>query len=112
MRHDDARADVVAQSHRAHEMRPVNAELLPSRQRRGHHGDARMRARRGMRIVRFVGMRQHPIGERRLDRAAQDVGADHRRDFFAAVAFAANLIAARPGGSSEPEIMAANVSRM
>ena len=85
--HHDARPDIVAEDHCAQELRSVNAELLRSRQRRGDHGDAGMRERRGVCVVGFVGMSQHAIDERRFDRAAKNVGADDRGDFFATVAF-------------------------
>ena len=51
---------------------PVDAELLAERQRRRHDRAARMRVRRAVRVVGLVGMRQHAVGERRLDRAAHN----------------------------------------
>ena len=84
-RHGNARADVIAESDGAQKLRPADAESFSRRQRRGHHGAARMRQRRRVRIVGFVGLREHAIGERGFDRPAEDIRADHRGDFFAAV---------------------------
>ncbi len=67
--HDDARADVVTKRHRAQEARPVDAELLAGRERRGHDGAARMRARGIVRIVGLVRMRHDAVGERGVARS-------------------------------------------
>ena len=104
-------AHVVAQSDRAQELCAANSKLLASRQRSGNGGDTGMRARRAMRIVGFVGMRQHAIRQCGLDWTAHDLCGDYGRDFLAAVS-AGELDGGTPGGKSEPEIMAANVSRM
>ena len=67
---------------------PLNAALLADRERRRrHHGAARMRQRRGMGIVGLVGMRQHTVRKRRLDRTREQAAADHRRDARAAISF-------------------------
>ena len=110
-RHRDARADVIAQRDGAQEAVPVDAELLAGGQRRGHHGAAGVRLRGRVGVVRFIGMGQHPVGQRRFDRAANHVRAGDGGDFLPVCA-RANWSAMRPGGRSAPEIMAANVSRI
>jgi hypothetical protein len=74
--HGHARTDVVAERHRAQQPCAVDAALLADRERRRYHGAARMRQRRGMGIVGLVGMRQHAVSERRLDRTREQVAAD------------------------------------
>jgi hypothetical protein len=84
--HGDAWPDVVAERYRAQEMRPVDAERFADGERRRHHGAAGMGQREGVRVVGLVGVRQHAVGERRLDRTAQHIGAHHGRDALAAIA--------------------------
>ncbi len=79
------RADVVAERNRTEKARAVDAKLFAHGQRRGHHGRAGMRLRRRMSVVGFVGMRQHAVAQRRLDRSAHDIRSDHRRDLLALV---------------------------
>src|SRR5260370_4804724 len=84
-RHREARSNVVAQRHGTQKVCPADAKSLPSRKRSRHYRASWMRLRRGVRIVRFVGMSQHTIRQRRLDRAAHDFRRDYGRDLFATV---------------------------
>ena len=84
--HRHARADVVAERDRAQEVHARRAELLAERERGRHRRAARMRARRAVRVVGLVGVRQHPVRERRLDRAAHKIGSGDRRHGLPAVA--------------------------
>ena len=72
--HRDARADVVAERDRAQEVRPVDAESLAERQRGGDHRAAGVRARWAVGVVGLVGVREHAVGERGLDRPAERRG--------------------------------------
>ena len=83
--HGDARADVVAERHGAQEVRAVDAELFAGRESGRHDGRTGMRLRGRMRIVGFIGMRQHPIGEGGFDGAAHCGGRSYRRHFVAGV---------------------------
>ena len=107
-----ARADIVAQRHGAQKLPAADVEPFASRERSGNRSASRMRLRRRMRIVGLVGMRQHPVGERGLDRPAQDVRTGDGRDPVAFVG--AGEVDRETAGRqfSEPEIMAASVSRI
>src|SRR6267154_2319321 len=83
--HCDARSNVVAERHGVQEVCPADAEPLTSRKGGGHHSAPWMRLRRGVRIVRFVGMSQHPIRECRFDRAAYNFRGHDRGEFSATI---------------------------
>src|SRR5260370_1407015 len=85
-RHRETRSDVVAQRHGAQKVCPADAKSLSSRKRSRHYRASWMRLRRGVRIVRFVGMGQHTIRQRRLDRAAYDFRRDYGRAIFSPLA--------------------------
>ena len=70
-----------------------------------------MRLRRRMRVVGLVGMREHPVGQRGLDRPADDVRRGDGRDPLAAIR-ARELDRELAGRQLGPEIMAASVSRI
>ncbi len=108
-RHGNAGADVITQSDGAQKLRAADGETLSRRECGGHHGAARMRQRRRVRIVGFVGLSEHAIGERRFDGTAEEIRADHRGHFFAAVR-SRELNGGATGGRSEPETMEASVS--
>src|SRR2546426_12618659 len=81
----DARADVVAERDGAHEAGPINTELFAYGKCRRNDGAARMRLRERMGVVGFVGMSQHTVRQRRLNRPAQDVRCSNGRDLLAFV---------------------------
>ena len=64
-------------------MRSVDAELFACRQRGGNHRAARMRMRGRVRIVGFIGMRQHPVHHGGFDAAAERRCCRDRRHLFA-----------------------------
>jgi len=66
-RHDDARADVVTERHGPEQAGAIDAVDLADRERRRHRRAAGMRTRFIVRIVGFIGMRHHAIGERGID---------------------------------------------
>ena len=104
--HGDARPDVVTERHRAQEMPPVDAERFAHGERRRHHGAAGMGQRGRVRVVGLVGVRQHAVGERGLDRPAQHVGADHGGEALTAVAAGEFY-----GGAAGGEMRAGNHGR-
>ena len=69
-------ADVVAERHRAHEMRPVDAEELAHGERGRHDGAAGMRAAGAVIVVGLVGLGEGAVHDRRLERAGKHVGRD------------------------------------
>ena len=71
--HGQARPNVVAQRDGAQEALAVDVELLARRKSRWYDGSARMRFRRRMRIVGFVRMGQHGVGQRGFHRTADHV---------------------------------------
>ena len=111
-RHGDARSNVVAERHGAQKLRSVNAELFAGCKRGGHDGAAGMRSRRrraNRRSRRNARVSRSPSPPRSgrtecLSRRRSQLSRRHRSW--------RSWIAARPGGSSEPETMAAIVSRM
>ena len=52
--------------------RAVDAALFADRERGRHDGAAGMRLRRRVRVVGLVRMREHAVGERRLNGPADD----------------------------------------
>ena len=109
-RHREPRADVVAERDGAQEVRARDAELLAERERRGNDRRAGMRLRLAVRVVGLVGVREHAVDERGVGGLASERRARDRRRPRPPACVRANASAARPGGSSEPEIIAANVS--
>ena len=81
--HGDARSDVIAERDGAEEPCPVDAELFAGGECGGDDGASGMRLRWRMRVVGFVGMGQHAVGERGLDGAANDVGGGDGGHFLA-----------------------------
>ena len=71
-----SRSDVEAKRHRAHQPRPVDAELFSSAQGRRDSSGARIGARRRMDAVGFVGVSEHAIHQCRFNRSACLVGSD------------------------------------
>src|SRR4030081_2378948 len=69
--HRKACSDVVSESYCPEKMGAADSESFACRESRRDHGAARMRLRWSMRIIRFVGMSKHAVGERRLDRSAE-----------------------------------------
>ena len=67
--HGEARTDVVAKGHGAQKMRSANAKPLASRQSSRNDRTARMGLRRGVRIVGLVGVGEHAVSKRCLNRA-------------------------------------------
>ena len=105
-------ADVVAECHRAHEPGTVDAEAsrrprAPLESRRSQDATATADACRRSRR-----MREDAVGERRLHRTAADGRSGDRADLGFRHMPVANWIANLPGGRSEPEIIAASVSRI
>ena len=60
-------ADVVAEHDGLQQIGAGASRLLRHRQRRGHDAATQVAARRKMRIVRLVGVRRHPVCQRRVD---------------------------------------------
>ena len=67
-RHHDARTDVVAERHCAKQTGAIDAVNFSRCQSRRHHRAARMGAGFIVRVVGFIGMCHHAIGERGIDR--------------------------------------------
>ena len=103
-------AHVVAQRHRAQQLRAVGALALAHRQCRRHHAAARVRQRRCVRVIGLVGVRQHPIRQRGMFGGGDELAADHTTDCLVPPNVLMYEIAARPGGRREPETIAAIVS--
>ena len=80
----DAAADVVAERHRAQERSAVAPLALGHRKCRRHDRAAGMAQRRRVRIVGLVGVTEHAVGERSIDRGGHETAADDRRLFRAA----------------------------
>jgi hypothetical protein len=59
----DPRADIVAERDRGEKRRSVRAEVLARGERRRNDRAARVCDRRGVRIVGFVGVRGHAVGQ-------------------------------------------------
>ena len=74
-------ADVVAERDRAKERRAAGALAFRHGERRSDDPAARVRLRGRMRIVGLVGVAEHAVRERRIDRACHDAAA-HDRGFF------------------------------
>ena len=111
-RRGDARAHVVAKRHGAQKMGPADAELFACRERRGNGRATRMRMRGRVRIVGFIGMREHPVRHRGFQRTAHDVRGRDRRHVLALVRrggfqrdAAGRQIGARDHGSKSIEDM-------
>ena len=83
-RHREARGQVVAHRDRTQQGAAGHAVAFADRQRRRHDAAARVGERRRMRVVGLVGMGQHAIGQRRVDRRGDDRGADHAGFWLAA----------------------------
>src|ERR1700687_582459 len=83
--HGNTRANVIPESDRAHEVSSADCVLLAGGKGRWNNGDTRMRAGRAMRVVGFVGMREHAVRECGFDGAADDVGSDNRGDLLTAI---------------------------
>src|ERR1700738_773160 len=83
--HRETCPDVVSESYCPEKMSAADSESFACRESRRDHGAARMRLRRSMRIIRFVGMSKHAVGERRFDRSAEELCGNDGRDLFAAV---------------------------
>ncbi len=66
-RRHHARADVVAERYGAKEAHAIDAELLAGRQSCGNHCGARVRARGAVRVVGFVRVGEHAVGESGLE---------------------------------------------
>ena len=111
-RHREPRADVVAESDGAQEMLAADRALLAERERRGNDGGAGMRLRRAVRVVRLVRVREHAVDERGVHRAGEDCSSPTTVAAGRPACARASASAATPGGSSEPDTIAANVSRM
>ena len=106
-----AHPNVVAERHGAREVLPADAGFFTDRQRGRHDGAAGMRSSPGIVIVRFVGMSEFPVGDGRLDGSEENIRSHHRANIRAAIG-AGKFQGHASRGSSEPEIMAAKVSRM
>src|ERR1700726_1065289 len=70
--HRESRSNIVAERYRPQEVGTADAEALPGRKRRRNHGAPRMGLRWRMRIVGFVGVCEHAVGQRRFDGSAQE----------------------------------------
>ena len=81
-RHRDAGSHVVAERDGAQKSRAINVELFAGGEGRRDNRSARMGFRRRVRIVRFVRMSQHRIGEGGFDCAADYIGRGNSRDLF------------------------------
>ena len=82
-----AAADVVAKRNRAEKHRAVAPLPLGHGQGRGHDAAAGMSQRRRMRVVGFVGMGQHAVGQCGVPCSGSDIAADHAGFFDAAEGF-------------------------
>ena len=71
-------ADIVAERDRAKERRAARALAFRHGERRSDDPAARVRLRGRMRIVGLVGVAEHAVRERRIDRACHDAAADDR----------------------------------
>jgi hypothetical protein len=80
-----AHAEIVTERHGAQEMRAVNAECLRDGKCGRRDSAPRMRPTRAVVIVGLVGLSQCSVYDRGLDRAAERVGRDNRRDFPATI---------------------------
>src|SRR5260370_14599728 len=83
--HREAGPDIVAERHRAQEMRAIYTEPLPGREGSGHYRATGMRLRGGVRVVGLVGVSQHPVDEGCFNRAAQNIRGDNRGDFLTTI---------------------------
>ena len=110
-RHREASAHIVAKRHGANVVLAAHAQLFADCKRSRDDRRARMRLRRPVGVVGFIRMRKHAVDERRVDRSRYDVRSNDGGNGPASLALA-SAKAARPGGSSEPDTMAATVSRM
>src|SRR5580700_4015915 len=83
--HGHARADVVTESDRPDKMRPADGVLFTGSKSGGNRGNAGMRARRAMRVVGFVRMRENSVRERGLNRTADNLGGHNCGDLLSAI---------------------------
>ena len=79
------RTDIVAKRYRSQEPGAVDPEFLAGRERRRHDGAAGMRLRRRMRVVGFVRVGEHPVGQRRFNRSAQHGRTGHSGHWVAPI---------------------------
>ena len=83
--HSHARADVVAQRHRAQEVHTADPKLLAGGQGCGNNRNTWVRAGGAVRIVGLVGMSQHAVRQCGLDWTAHDIRCHDGRDLFASI---------------------------
>ena len=74
---DEATSDVVAEHDRPEQLQPGPLLLFRHRQGSRHDPCARMRLGQRIDIVRLVGVREHPVRQRCVDRGRLDVRAEH-----------------------------------
>ena len=72
-RHEKPAAQIVAERHRSEEFGPRAALPLSHGQCRRHDDAARVRLGERMKIVRLVGMAEHPVGECRVHGRRHDI---------------------------------------
>ena len=77
-RHQEAAAEVVAERDRADHVHARSAAALADRERGGHDRAAGMGLGDGLEVVGLVGVAEHAVGERRIDRSGPEVRRDDR----------------------------------
>ena len=78
-RQEKAAAEIVAERDRPQQLRARAVLALGHRERGRHDGAAGMRLGDRLEIVGFVGVAEHPVGERGVDRRRSDVGREDGR---------------------------------
>src|SRR5205807_6446053 len=71
-------AQIVAKRHGSEQLHSRSAITLSQRESGGHDRAARMCFGDRLEIVRFIGMSEHPVRQRRIDGGRSDIGRDDR----------------------------------
>jgi hypothetical protein len=109
-RGQEATAQVEAEHHRPHERRARRARPLGHRERGRYRRAPGVRLGERVEVVGLVGVREHAVRERGVDRGGDDVGGRDTR--LGGAALRTHVVDRELAGSVAPETIAASVSRM